>query len=251
MSKYDARASGRGILLVVAGPSGVGKGTMISGLLQRHPRVQWSVSCTTREPRPGEVEGRDYYFVSPTEFERMIAAGELLEWAIVHGADAYGTPRAPVEQALAAGRDMVLEIDYQGARSIRQALPEAVLVFVAPPSADALLSRLEGATLRTAGQLRHLRSARTEFQHIGMFQFLMSAMTQLGHRRPGSDLPGRASCLPRRRGLGALLAGWRSGCRERDHTAGRRIVVGVTGGIAAYRPGPGERAAQPGRPCAW
>lgn len=174
VSEYDARATGRGILLVVAGPSGVGKGTMISGLLQRHPRVQWSVSCTTREPRPGEVEGRDYYFVSPTEFERMIAAGELLEWAIVHGADAYGTPRAPVEQALAAGRDMVLEIDYQGARSIRQALPEAVLVFVAPPSADALLSRLEGRnTEDREAVLRRLRSARTEFLHIGMFQFLI------------------------------------------------------------------------------
>lgn len=174
MSERDARAVGRGILLVVAGPSGVGKGTMISGLLERHPQVRWSVSCTTREPRPGEVEGRDYYFVSPTEFERMKAAGELLEWAIVHGTHAYGTPRAAVEQALAAGEDMVLEIDYQGARSIRQALPEAVLVFVAPPSVEALLSRLDGRnTEDDEAVLRRLRSARTEFRHIGMFHFLI------------------------------------------------------------------------------
>lgn len=174
MSDRDARAAGRGILLVVAGPSGVGKGTMISGLLERHPRVQWSVSCTTRDPRPGEVEGQDYYFVSPAEFERMKIAGELLEWAIVHGTHAYGTPRAPVEEALAAGEDMVLEIDYQGARSIRQALPEAVLVFVAPPSVEALLSRLEGRnTEDDEAVLRRLRSARTEFRHIGMFHFLI------------------------------------------------------------------------------
>lgn len=174
MSERDARAAGRGILLVVAGPSGVGKGTMISGLLERHPRVQWSVSCTTREPRPGEVEGRDYYFVSPAEFARMVAAGEMLEWAVVHGTHAYGTPRAPVEAALAAGEDMVLEIDYQGARSIRQALPEAVLVFVAPPSVEALLSRLEGRNTEAhEAVLRRLRSARTEFRHIGMFHFLI------------------------------------------------------------------------------
>jgi len=170
----DARAAGRGILLVVAGPSGVGKGTMISGLLERHPRVQWSVSCTTRDPRPGEVDGRDYHFVSPAEFERMIAAGELLEWAIVHGTHAYGTPRVPVEEALAAGQDMVLEIDYQGARSIRQALPEAVLVFVAPPSTEALLARLEGRnTEEPEAVLRRLRSARTEFRHMGIFHFLI------------------------------------------------------------------------------
>lgn len=174
MSDRDARAAGRGILLVVAGPSGVGKGTMISGLLERHPRVQWSVSCTTREPRPGEVEGQDYYFVSSAEFQRMKTAGELLEWAIVHGTHAYGTPRAPVEEALAAGEDMVLEIDYQGARSIRQALPEAVLVFVAPPSVEALLSRLDGRnTEDDEAVLRRLRSARTEFRHIGMFHFLI------------------------------------------------------------------------------
>lgn len=174
MSERDARAAGRGILLVVAGPSGVGKGTMISGLLERHPRVQWSVSCTTRDPRPGEVEGQDYYFVSPDEFARMVAAGEMLEWAIVHGTHAYGTPRAPVEEALGAGEDMVLEIDYQGARSIRQALPEAVLVFVAPPSVEALLSRLEGRnTEADEAVLRRLRSARTEFRHIGMFHFLI------------------------------------------------------------------------------
>lgn len=174
VSDCDPGTAGRGILLVVAGPSGVGKGTMISGLLERHPGMRWSVSCTTRAPRPGEVDGRDYYFVSPDEFARMIAAGELLEWAVVHGTHAYGTPRAPIEEALAAGRDIVLEIDYQGARSIRQALPEAVLVFVAPPGVEALIERLEGRNTEDPEALRRrLRSARTEFRHIGMFQYLI------------------------------------------------------------------------------
>ncbi len=153
VSQGDARAAGRGILLVVAGPSGVGKGTLIRGLRQRQPQVRFSVSCTTREPRPGETDGEDYHFVSHEEFARMRRDGELLEWAVVHD-NSYGTPRVPVEQALQAGHDMVLEIDYQGARSVREALPEAVLVFVAPPDVSALL-------------------ARTEFKHIGMFDYLI------------------------------------------------------------------------------
>lgn len=174
MADGDTRAHGRGILLVVAGPSGVGKGTLIAGLRDRHPHIEFSVSCTTRDPRPGEVDGEDYHFVSRDEFARMRAEGELLEWAVVHETDLYGTPRGPVEEALAAGRDMVVEIDYQGARSMREALPEAVLVFVAPPDIQALSERLEGRNTESESRLRRrLRSAATEFRHIAMFEFLI------------------------------------------------------------------------------
>ncbi len=174
MNERGARAAGRGILLVVAGPSGVGKGTMIRGLRERFDGIEWSVSCTTRDPRPGEVDGEDYHFVNRGEFLRMAREGELLEWAVVHAHDFYGTPRAPIEEALAAGRDMVIEIDYQGARSVRAALPEAVLVFVAPPSIEELRDRLAGRNTESEGALRRrLRSARTEFEHINMFQHLI------------------------------------------------------------------------------
>jgi len=164
----------RGVLLVVAGPSGVGKGTLIKGILERHSGIEWSVSCTTRAPRSGEVQGREYYFVTEAEFERMRREGELLETAVVHGTDHYGTPRRPVEQALAAGRDIVLEIDYQGARSVRAAMPEAALVFVAPPSIEALKSRLENRKTESASAVaRRLRSARTEVANLGMFDYLI------------------------------------------------------------------------------
>ena len=159
---------------MVAGPSGVGKGTMISGLLERHPGVEWSVSCSTREPRSSEVDGRDYHFVSREEFERMMREDELLEWAVVHGSDLYGTQRGPVEDALCAGRDMVLEIDYQGARSVSEKLPEAVMVFVAPPTASALIERLEGRNTESHDALeRRLHSAHTEFEHMDIFEFLI------------------------------------------------------------------------------
>lgn len=162
------------MLLVVAGPSGVGKGTLIRALLERHDQVQWSVSCTTREPRAGETPGVDYHFVSTDEFERMSRDGELLEWALVHGSDHYGTPRAPVEEALATGCDIVLEIDYQGARSVRAALPEAVTVFVAPPSAEALTERLgERNTESAEAVTRRLRTAQIEFSYMGMFDYLL------------------------------------------------------------------------------
>ncbi len=164
----------RGMLLVVAGPSGVGKGTLIRALRERHPGVQGSVSCTTREPRSGEKPGVDYHFVSDDEFDRMSRDGELLEWALVHGLDHYGTPRGPVEEALAAGRDIVLEIDYQGARSVRAALPEAVTIFVAPPSAEALAERLgERNTESPEAMARRLRTARIEFTHMGMFDYVL------------------------------------------------------------------------------
>jgi len=174
VSETSARAAGRGILLVVAGPSGVGKGTLIRGLREKHAQIEWSVSCTTRDARPGEVDGGDYHFVSRDEFLRMAREHKLLEWAIVHARDFYGTPRQPVEEALAAGRDMVIEIDYHGARSVRAALPEAVLVFVAPPTVEALRERLVGRNTESEDALkRRLRSAQTEFEHIGMFAHLI------------------------------------------------------------------------------
>lgn len=174
VSRTQAGPSRRGMLLVVAGPSGVGKGTLIRELLQRHPDIQRSVSCTTRDPRPGEREGVDYHFLSDAEFARMRDEGELLEWALVHGIDRYGTPRAPVEQALDAGRDIVLEIDYQGARSVRSRLPEAVTVFVAPPTAEALRERLVGRNTEDAlAMQRRMRSAAIEFANMGMFEYVL------------------------------------------------------------------------------
>jgi len=174
LSADDARQGERGMLLVVAGPSGVGKGTLISGLLEHHPRIELSVSCTTRGPRAGEVDGREYDFVTEAEFERMRGDGELLETAVVHGRDHYGTPRMPIEDALAAGRDIVLEIDYQGARSVRAAMPQAVLVFVAPPTIEALKARLSGRNTESPPELaRRLRSARTEIANLEMFQYII------------------------------------------------------------------------------
>ena len=164
-----------GMLLVVAGPSGVGKGTMISELVKRRPELAISVSCTTRKPRPGEVHGRDYYFVSREEFERMRREGELLEWAVVHKDIWNGTPRKPVEEALGQGEDMLLEIDYQGARQVRELMGErAVLVFVAPPSWKALLDRLRKRHTEAPQDItKRLDSAREEISHIDMFDYLI------------------------------------------------------------------------------
>ena len=131
-------------LTVLAGPTAVGKGTVAAYVRQHHPEVWLSVSATTRRPRPGEVEGIHYHFVSDAEFDRMAAERELLEWAVVHGRAKYGTPRAPVEQALAAGRPALLEIDLQGARQVRESMPEALFVFLAPPTWEELVRRLVG-----------------------------------------------------------------------------------------------------------
>src|SRR3954454_7199997 len=131
------------MLLVVAGPSGVGKGTIVERLLARVPGLWESVSYTTRPPRPGEVDGVDYHFVSRDEFEALRDAGGFLEWFEVFG-DLKGTPRGPVEERLAADADVLLEIDVQGALAVREQFPDAVLVFVRPPSLDVLRTRLEG-----------------------------------------------------------------------------------------------------------
>ena len=128
---------------MLSGPSGVGKSTVLARIREDYPQLWSSVSVTTRRPRPGEVDGREYFFVDDQEFDRMIATGELLEWASFVG-HRHGTPRAPVEEKLAAGIPVLLEIDLAGARQVRAAVPDALLVFLAPPSWDELVRRLNG-----------------------------------------------------------------------------------------------------------
>ena len=130
-------------LTVLSGPSGVGKSTVVAELRRCYPELWLSVSVTTRSPRPGEVDGREYFFVDEPEFDRMVIAGELLEWAEFAG-NKYGTPRKPLEEKLAAGIPCLLEIDLAGARQVRKSMPDARLVFLAPPSWDELVRRLTG-----------------------------------------------------------------------------------------------------------
>ena len=161
---HDSRVeSGPSRLTVLAGPTAVGKGSVSADIRAHHPEVWISVSATTRAPRPGEVHGVHYWFVSEAEFDRMVAEGELLEWAVVHGQARYGTPKGPVEQALAAGRPSLLEIDLQGARLVREAMPGAYFCFLAPPSWDELVRRLVGrGTESEEERERRLATARLE-----------------------------------------------------------------------------------------
>lgn len=131
-------------LTVIAGPTAVGKGTVVKHILQDNPEIQLSVSATTRSPRAGEVDGVDYFFVSNAQFDEMIAAGELLEYAVVHQNNKYGTPRKPVEHALSLGKQIILEIDIQGAEQVKRAMPSANLIFIKPPSFEELKNRLIG-----------------------------------------------------------------------------------------------------------
>ncbi|HLS15202.1 MAG TPA: guanylate kinase [Beutenbergiaceae bacterium] len=129
-------------LTVLAGPTAVGKGTVSADLRARYPHIWLSVSATTRPPRPGEIDGVHYHFVGPETFADMIDSGELLEWAVVHGRHSYGTPRTPVTEHLAANGPALLEIDLQGARQVRQSMPEARFVFLSPPSWEEMERRL-------------------------------------------------------------------------------------------------------------
>jgi guanylate kinase len=160
-------------LTVLSGPTAVGKGTVVARLSAEHPEIFVSVSATTRPPRPGEVDGVHYLFVSEAEFDQLVATDALLEWAVVHGRHRYGTPRAPVLDALRAGQPALLEIDLQGARQVRVRWPDAQFVFLAPPSWEELVRRLVGRGTETAEQrARRLETARAEmaasaeFDHV-------------------------------------------------------------------------------------
>ncbi|MCO7203928.1 guanylate kinase [Microbacterium sp. CnD16-F] len=166
-----ARAE-RSRLIVLAGPTAVGKGTVAAHIKEHHPEILLSVSATTRPPRPGEVEGEHYFFVDDAEFDRMVRDGELLEHATVHNAYRYGTPRRPIDAALAEGRTVLLEIDLQGARQVRAAAPDATLVFLLPPSWDELVNRLVGrGTEGEEERARRLKTARVELASQGEFDY--------------------------------------------------------------------------------
>jgi guanylate kinase len=167
------RRPGRTVPLVLSAPSGAGKTTIARRLRERRDDVVFSVSATTRAPRPGERDGVDYHFVEEPEFRRMIAAGELIEWAEVHG-NLYGTPLSTVREARERGQYLLLDIDVQGAEQIRRSVPEAVLVFVLPPSGEALVQRLTGRGTEDAERLqRRLRNARDELRAAGAFHHVV------------------------------------------------------------------------------
>ncbi len=151
-------------VFVITGPSGVGKGTLIRGLLERVPELGLSVSATTRSPRPGETQGVDYHFLSPDEFDRRVAAGDFVEHATYSGRR-YGTLRSELEGRLQRGEPVVLEIEVQGARQVRQTMPEALQVFIAPPNREALRARLVGRGTDDADQVsQRMRTAEEELQ---------------------------------------------------------------------------------------
>lgn len=164
--------SGRSRLIVLAGPTAVGKGTVAAHIKEHHPEILLSVSATTRAPRPGEVDGEHYFFVDDAGFDALIADDALLEHATVHNAFRYGTPRAPIEKALADGRTVLLEIDLQGARQVRAAAPDATLVFLTPPSWDELVNRLVGRGTEGAEErARRLKTAKVELAAQGEFDY--------------------------------------------------------------------------------
>lgn len=163
----------RGNLFIVSGPSGAGKGTLVRELVRAVPDVWVSVSATTRTPRPREVEGVHYLFVTDDAFDRLVATGGLLEWAEVHG-NRYGTPRAEVERRIAAGDQVVLEIDPQGAFQIRDVLPDSVLVFIVPPSMDELVRRLKSRGSETDEQVAvRMRTAEREMELVGTYDHVV------------------------------------------------------------------------------
>jgi guanylate kinase len=152
----------------------VGKGTVASYIRENYPEVLLSISATTRAPRPGEIDGVTYYFVDDAEFDRMIAEGELLEHATVHNAHRYGTPRRPIVEALSRGESVLLEIDIQGARQVRAVMPDAILVFLMPPSWDELVRRLVGrGTEDEEERTRRLQTAKVELASKEEFDHLV------------------------------------------------------------------------------
>jgi guanylate kinase len=162
-----------GVLLVLSGPSGVGKNTVLNALIAQNPQVRYSISATTRPPRSGEVHGRHYFFLAEEEFARRVAAGEFLEWAEFCG-HRYGTPRPFVAESLAAGFHVVLDIDVQGAKRVREARPSAVLVFLLPPSWEILKTRLRSRGADTEEAIaRRLASAKEEIAALPAYEYLV------------------------------------------------------------------------------
>jgi guanylate kinase len=173
MSTSDHAHPMEGTLFVVAAPSGAGKSTLVNALLEREPAISLSISHTTRPPRPGEQYGRHYYFVERAEFEREIADGIFLEHAEVHG-NLYGTSRTTVSDLLCQGRDVLLEIDWQGARQIRKSKPDCVSVFILPPSRLELERRLRGRASDSAEVIeRRLHNSREEIAHAQEFDYII------------------------------------------------------------------------------
>lgn len=162
-------------LIVIAGPTAVGKGTVVKYLLEHYPGFEISISATTRPPRPTEVDGQDYFFVTLEEFEEMKQSGELLEWATVHGKHSYGTPKSPILRALAEGKKVILEIDIQGAKQVKQSMPGAKTIFIAPPSWDELVRRLESRGTETADQMKiRLETAKVELAQQDFFDHVIT-----------------------------------------------------------------------------
>jgi len=199
----------RGKLFVIAAPSGGGKTSLLQALMQRRPALRFSVSCTTRKPRAHERDGRDYHFISRAEFERLIAADEFVEHADVFG-NLYGTRRSVVEAALAAGQDLILDIDWQGARQVRKRLPEAVQIFILPPSRGELERRLRGRGTDSEEAIgRRLAESVLEMSHWREFDYVIVNRDfdeALGRLEAIFDGRGEASRRDRP-GLAGLAAG--------------------------------------------
>jgi guanylate kinase len=165
--------SGRGAVFVVSGPSGAGKSSLLRRAIQTDPQLRFSVSHTTRAPRSGEVEGRDYHFVTRADFQRMIDAGEFLEWA-EYNDNLYGTSREAVAGPTGEGLDLILEVEVQGARQLRERLPGAVFVFILPPSLEVLAARLRARGSEDEAVIRkRLERAREEVRHVGMYDYVV------------------------------------------------------------------------------
>ena len=165
----------KGILLILSGPSGVGKGTVGKRLLERYEgSMSFSVSCTTRSPRPGEVDGREYFFITEERFREMIDGGEFLEYMNVFGRNHYGTPRSYVESEINAGRHVLLDIDVNGAMNVKENFPDAVAIMLVPPSMKELRARLEGRGTEAQEVVeRRLAEAKKELQYMPRYDFIV------------------------------------------------------------------------------